>query len=100
MSKCGFCVNNEWITEDGHRFHWCKTHSDNYGSGYEERDCEEFKPITNGDRIRSMSDEELARLLCEKNKYCITCEGREFCVYDEEKANGLIKWMEQEVNDD
>lgn len=99
MSKCAFCVNNEWITEDGHRFHWCKTHSDNYGSGYDERDCEEFKPITNGERIRQMTDEELVELI-------FTGYGCNMCVYENLNPcstcckEGLTKWLKQEANDE
>lgn len=54
MSKCKNCVNL--------RNNWCEKVSD---IPYEnmERECVHFRHMTNADRIRSMSDEELAVLI-------------------------------------
>ena len=54
MSKCKNCVNL--------RYNWCEKVSD---SPYEnmERECVHFRHMTNADRIRAMSDEELAVLI-------------------------------------
>lgn len=54
MSKCKNCVNL--------RNNWCEKVSD---SPYEnmERECVHFRHMTNADRIRAMSDEELAVLI-------------------------------------
>ena len=54
--------------------------------------------MTNGDRIRQMSDEELARALvnwdcemCSKNAD-VTCDGK--C------GAGVLEWLKQEVDGD
>ena len=54
MSKCKNCVNL--------RNNWCEKV---YDSPYEnmERECVHFRHMTNADRIRAMSDEELAVLI-------------------------------------
>lgn len=55
-----------------------------------------YKPITNADRIRAMSDEELAAFLCKKfGCHSDTCPGIELCNPNEGKANGLLKWLQQ-----
>ena len=55
------------------------------------------KPMTNADRIRAMTDSELAEFLCNKISNCFdsTCPGAELCVAGDGKANGLKKWLEQ-----
>ena len=54
------------------------------------------KPPTNADRIRSMTDEELAAFLCKKfGCHSDTCPGIELCKPNEGKANGLLKWLQQ-----
>ena len=60
----------------------------------------EQKPQTNADRIRAMSDEELAQWLC-LNYGCTKCPGQELCTINDGKHNGLTKWLKQpaEEND-
>ena len=55
--------------------------------------------VTKADEIRAMSNNELAKLLC--NVYC------EFCIYDSEDCagdipciDGVKAWLAQEVGDD
>lgn len=52
---------------------------------------------TNADRIRAMSDEELARWICKKMQNCSieTCTGAELCNLTDGRANGLVKWLQQ-----
>lgn len=53
------------------------------------------KPQTNADRIRAMSDEELAKWLCSiLTAECCdrSCPARYMCDFDD---NGLIKWLKQ-----
>lgn len=52
--------------------------------------------FTNADRIRAMSDEELAILIC-KAYECYRCPGEELCNCVEGKANGAMKWLQQPV---
>lgn len=52
--------------------------------------------MTNGDKIRSMTDEELAKWMCSvMTVECCdcTCPGRDVCT----KHNGLDKWMKREM---
>lgn len=56
------------------------------------------RPQTKGDRIRAMSDEELAVLLCGfVSGDCYDCIAYEMCDICGGEANGLIKWIKQEV---
>ena len=60
--------------------------------------CTEFKapPRTNADRIRNMTDEELAKW------FCSMCNFGDFCPYqDDYDTNGscILKWMKEEVKD-
>ena len=60
--------------------------------------CEDCKPITNGDRIRKMTDEELAKILCFAD-----CEA--LCpATDNEHCNGdccghFLRWLKQDATD-
>lgn len=68
----------------------------------------EIKPqekITNADRIRSMTDEELADYIygvSEGTKPCVLCDGDcDFCEETEEECKGKIKnWLKQEVSNE
>lgn len=73
--------------------------------------CDQYrpaKPLTNADRIRQMTDEELAEFIdiydiedicktrCEK-----TGEARERCMcYGEQCVNNILQWLKQEVSED
>jgi hypothetical protein len=53
-------------------------------------------PKTNADRIRSMTDEELAEFLCKINGcYQENCPGAMLCKFGGGLANGLKKWLQQ-----
>lgn len=56
----------------------------------------EEKP-TNADRIRAMSDEELAEFLCDRTENCNLgyCPGADLCNCVDGKANGYLKWLKQ-----
>ena len=63
MAKCDNCkeleLKNIWGKVP---YEWCEKKNDNPHKNIE-RDCPYFKPKTNADRIRSMTDEELAYYL-------------------------------------
>ena len=71
------------------------------GCLYMGADCrkgEMFDPITNADRIRAMSDKELAKQLvfmsticefCVKRKNCEDVPGYEYCM------DGILDWLQQ-----
>lgn len=56
MSKCGLCQNKPYCEDSLHASETCKA------NGYEA-----FSPCTNADRIRAMTDEELAKWFCVMN---------------------------------
>ena len=68
--------------------------------------CDEWPdpvPMTNADRIRSMSDEELAVWLCDLFSVdtCYThCPGCDSCNYADGTPNGLKKWLQQPAEED
>lgn len=61
--------------------------------------CEDFKPKTNGDKIRQMSDEELARILI--NPPCFICS-REVSVdcSDIDCKETILATLKQEAKDE
>lgn len=65
--------------------------------------CDQYrpaKPLTNGDKIRQMTDEELAKHImfkCSDCEYCSTCYE-----YDTEATcqDGFLKWLRKEAASD
>lgn len=57
-------------------------------------------PQTNADRIRSMTDEELADnwmrdfVVCHRCAYCYECECDEYVTYEKCKE-GIVEWLRQ-----
>lgn len=64
------------------------------------RECIDHKPVTQFDRIKAMSVEELAQLLCNCSD-CGNgrCYGNDLCTQGDGARNGLVKWLEQEVSE-
>lgn len=54
------------------------------------------KPQTRADRIRAMSDEELAKFICQHCD-CVegNCPGVTLCRSDSGTANGVLAWLKQ-----
>lgn len=52
--------------------------------------------MTNSDKIRAMTDEELAKFLCWSNVDCYQCPGEDSCSINE---NGMLKWLKEETKD-
>ena len=55
--------------------------------------------MTNADRIRQMTDEELAYLFCEENISCNKCVGHP-AICNVACRDGYLKWLKQEVCED
>lgn len=55
--------------------------------------------MTNADRIRAMTDEELSKFLCSisVNDGCCNCIAEKYCDY---VHNGMIDWLRQEAEHD
>lgn len=64
------------------------------------RECIDHKPVTQFDRIKAMSVEEMALLLCNCSD-CGNgrCYGNDLCTQGDGACNGLVKWLEQEVSE-
>ena len=62
--------------------------------------CKGYIPMTNSDRVRAMSDEELAEWMCSlMTAECCDqrCPARDICNLGD---NGLVKWMKQPAEED
>ena len=84
-----------------YRNEWCEKIVDS-PDPEEARDCNYFREMTNADRIRSMSDEELATMLkdykdCSKN--CIISNGKH-CYQICEEESVLLKWLQRPAEED
>lgn len=58
------------------------------------------KKVTNADKIRSMTDEELGKWICSiMSSDCCrwTCPARNMCGLND---NGLVKWLKQSARED
>lgn len=64
MAKCKNCKHLEYKDDGRERYAWCPFIGDNPDLEFE-RWCGAFKKMTNADRIRNMTDEELANWLIE-----------------------------------
>ena len=53
--------------------------------------------MTNHEKIKEMSIQEIAEFICDNTRSCNGCVGRELCVYGVGHANGIAKWLEKEV---
>lgn len=54
------------------------------------------KVVTNADKIRAMTDEELAEWLCDSSDcYLGRCVALDLCECNAGKANGMKKWLKQ-----
>lgn len=68
MAKCDNCKNLETKNNGFDAYSWCEKINDCPHEDIE-RDCEHYSPMTNADRIRSMTDEELADFLVTVESY-------------------------------
>ena len=66
MAKCTNCNNlidlSDITSGSEKKFKWCPIKNDNLDIEAE-RDCSSYQAMTNADRIRNMTDEELAEFL-------------------------------------
>ena len=62
----------------------------------------ENKIVTNADRIRAMTDDELAVFICDRVDTCSEkrCPGAALCKGADGKANGLKKWLQWPAEED
>ena len=112
MAKCKNCNNLYNLSDDNDVIvgKWCPKVNDSPHVEIE-RECEYYKRMTQADRVRSMSDEELAELLYsiqnleDKVKFCknkIECDnildsGKE--ILDNMCKQCLVDWLQSEVEE-
>lgn len=96
MMKCRNCKNNT-LLDDGKQFSWCEIRHDNLDID-EERYCSAFTPATNADRIRAMTDDELAEELSFIGD-CRCPDGGE-CGHENSCLWCWQNWLQQEVEHD
>lgn len=56
--------------------------------------------MTNRERLSKMSNEELAEVLCDAHEDCGECLGHSLCEYGGGPANGMLKWLEDEAEEE
>lgn len=100
MVKCKDCKYLENKDDGRVRYMWCPLIGDNPDLELE-RSCLMHKSMTNADRIRKMTVEELADFLLSDDYYidCTTCKEPEneygFCIGKCE--NELVRWLKSEA---
>ena len=86
MAKCKNCTN---LHE-----HWCEKIVDSPCEDTE-RECDQYKCMTQAERIRSMTDEELAKFLCKvKSDY----QWMEHEFPSEEEYGEWEEWLQSEAD--
>ena len=86
---------NKYASEVMYLFFTRNTEEVDPCAGYDK--CKQYKPnyMTNADRIRAMSDEELCKFLGEC-KFCDVCEeGCDSCTYNGACDKRLLDWLQQ-----
>lgn len=88
MAKCKNCEHLGYLFDGdqvGKRV-WCENITDSPDLDME-RDCDHYAPITNADRIRNMTDEELAAFIINfENRFGEEYEGEQSC----------LSWLQKE----
>ena len=88
MAKCKNCKYLDTVQNDlrSEPFKWCVCTDDSPVLDME-IDCENYAPMTNADRIRSMNDEELAEFIVNlDNHFSEEYEGEQSC----------LSWLQKE----
>lgn len=102
MAKCKNCTNLYNLSDDNDVIvgKWCPKVNDSPDTE-NERDCENYKCMTQGDRIRSMSDEELAQFIEQISVDSIDTISFGTKDYEEiwEHKETALKWLQSEVEE-
>lgn len=99
MAKCNNCTNLYNLSDENDVIvgKWCPKINDSPDIEAE-RECRNYKRMTNADRIRAMSDEDLAmNMMCpnENGLAEIDCDKCDNCNCYE----CLLKWLQSEVEE-
>lgn len=100
---CRNCKHDKFAVDemDGAQFHWCKKYYDSYDDSKAE-ECESYEPKTNADKIRNMTDEELADFIqrVQIGDFSNLDYGKTFCdmCNDKYQCEDCLKlWLKQHV---
>lgn len=88
-----YCKGKKDFCEDYDRCLTNCRYFDGSGGGYRK------VPMTNANRIRAMSDEELGVWICKHALSCGCCVGVELCRRDDGIANGAVKWLQMQAEE-
>lgn len=94
LGTCNNCAHLNWVVADD-PLYYCGFKA----KRIENIDCEckawksANKSMTNADRIRAMTDEELKEFLCEFGQECNQCCAQDYCHYGH---NGMLEWLRKE----
>jgi hypothetical protein len=102
--KCKFCKNSAYLTdEDVGRYLWCFEFEEDLDEDIVVTPCHAYKPKTNADVIRNMSDEELAEFF-NKLEYesVVYGNGLFSCSMDSKRCGEsctpcYVEWLQKEV---
>lgn len=90
MSDMIMCINCKHLRHDG----WCEKIADSpYPDA--ERYCGYHQTATKAEIIRRMTEEELARFLCDITGSCRNCLAKRCCGAGQ---NGFLDWLKEESN--
>ena len=99
MAKCKNCKHLKYKDDGRERYAWCPFIGDNPDLEFE-RYCGAFKKMTNADRIRNMTDEELAefihKTIFDQGSNLFTCEEPPVNCHEECKEC-YMDWLQKEV---
>ena len=103
MAKCKNCTNLYNLSDENDVIvgKWCPKTNDS-PDVEAERDCVHYKCMTQGDHIRSMSDEELADFIRELNEGCLAGAGMVDCSNNTDciDCKGIVlEWLQSEVEE-
>lgn len=93
----------EWQDMGAH-IPYCRCKKTDYIEPKDCENCEQYHSKhepTNADRVRAMTDEELAGFLDDIAKGCDACPKRRYCLYEAEEHNCreiFLKWLKQEAD--
>ena len=99
MAKCKNCKHLEYKDDGRERYVWCPLIGDNPDLEFE-RWCGAFKKMTNADRIRNMTDEELAEFIKDLSEHCLAGIGEVDCskqITCENCKITALNWLKKEV---
>lgn len=100
MAKCKDCKNSCYLlNEYDEPYFWCNVFEDNFD---EEREvlCIGYRPKTNADKIRSMTDEKLAEFIAHDVEWieiCKNCKSSDLCDNEENCVLSILKWLKEEI---